>query len=124
MSFFANRFPTLGSSLVKPEGRLSAGRALVREKRVPKGQQTVKVESLHRLHGAPVLDTPRERGQACGVQRGDDRDMQERQVAEPIAQPVVAHRRVWIDFLLLRQPRDRRPLVAELVDELEWDTLA
>src|SRR5260370_13396727 len=77
----------------------SSKRALVREQRVPKGQQTVKVESLHRLYGAPILDAPRERGQAHGVQRRDDRGMQERQVAEPIAQPIIANRGLWIDVL-------------------------
>src|SRR5262249_10471695 len=78
--------------------------------RVPKGQQTVKVESLDRLHCAPVLQPARERAEADGVERRDGSRMQERQVAEPVAQPIIAHRRVGIDVLLLRQPSSRHPL--------------
>ncbi len=44
--------------------------------------------------------------------------MQERQIAEAIVQLIVAHRQFRVDLLLLRQPGDARPLVAELVDKL------
>src|SRR5204863_9585856 len=49
--------------------------------------------------------------------------MQERQVAETLAQAIIADRRLRIDVLLLREPRQRGPLVADLVDELERDSL-
>src|SRR5215813_13715758 len=96
---------------------------LVRDWRVPKGQETVKVETLHRLHRAPLFQPPRERAQAHGVEGRDDGGVQERQVAEPVAQPIVAHGRRRIDVLFLRQPRKRGSLVADLVDELERDAL-
>ena len=50
--------------------------------------------------------------------------MQEWPVAEPLAQPIITHGRVRIDVLFLRQPSQRSPLVADLVDELEPHTLA
>src|SRR5436309_2438359 len=50
--------------------------------------------------------------------------MQEWQVAEPLAQPIITHGRVRIDVLFLRQPSQRSLLVADLVDELEPHTLA
>src|SRR5215467_1167173 len=96
---------------------------LVRDWRVPKGQETVKVETLHRLHRAPLFQPPRERAQTDRLEGRDHGGVQERQVAEPVAQPIVAHRRRRIDVLFLRQPRKRGSLVADLVDELERDTL-
>src|SRR5436309_2056950 len=98
--------------------------ALVRGRRVPKSQETVKVETLDRLHRPGGLDLPRQRAQAQRVEDGDRRRMQEWQVAEPIAQPVVADRRLRIDVLRLREPGDGGLLVAQLVDELEGDALA
>ena len=50
--------------------------------------------------------------------------MHERQVAQPVAQPILSDRRLRIDVLFLCQPRDRGLLVAQLVDELERDALA
>src|SRR5262245_58908537 len=96
---------------------------LIRNWRVPKGQETVKVETLHRLHRAPLFQPPRERAQTHGVEGRDHGGVQERQVAEPVAQPIVAYRRRRIDVLFLCQPRKRGPLVADLVDELERDAL-
>ena len=49
--------------------------------------------------------------------------MQERQVAEAAVQLVVAHRQLGVDVLLLREPGDGGPLVAEFVDQLEVDAL-
>ena len=88
---------------------------------MPKRQQTVKVEPLDRLHRAPFLDAAGERGEADRLEHRDRGGMQERQVAEPVAQPIVAHRRLRVDVLFLRQPGDRGLLVAELVDQLELD---
>src|SRR5262244_804357 len=96
---------------------------LIRNWRVPKGQETVKVETLHRLHRAPLFQPPRERAQTDRLEGRDHGGVQERQVAEPVAQPIVAHRRRRIDVLFLRQPRKRGSLVADLVDELERDAL-
>src|SRR5215510_10914197 len=96
---------------------------LVRDWRVPKGQETVKVETLHRLHRAPLFQPPRERAQTDRLEGRDHGGVQERQVAEPVAQPIVAHWRRRIDVLFLRQPRKRGSLVADLVDELERDAL-
>src|SRR5262249_58844722 len=91
--------------------------------RVQKGQQTVKVETLDRLHRAPLLQALCERAQAQRLEAADHGGMQERPVAEPLAQAIVAHGRIRIDVLLLRQPSQRSPLVADLVDELERDAL-
>src|SRR5262250_652988 len=88
---------------------------LIRNWRVPKGQETVKVETLHRLHRAPLFQPPRKRAQAHRVEARDDGGVQERQVAEPVAQSIVAHRRLRIDVLFLCQPGKRGSLVADLV---------
>src|SRR5215467_2494092 len=96
---------------------------LIRNWRVPKGQETVKVETLHRLHRAPLFQPPRERAQAHRFEARDDGGVQERQVPEAVAQSIVAHRRLRIDVLLPCQPRQRGSLVADLVDELEGDAL-
>src|SRR5438105_14582035 len=80
--------------------------ALVRGRRVPKSQESVKVEALDRLHRAGGLDLSRQPPQAERVKDGDRRRMQERQVAQPIAQPVVADRRLRIDVLGRREPGD------------------
>src|SRR6266699_6556688 len=96
---------------------------LVHNWRVPKGQETVKVETLHRLHRAPLFQPPRERAQAHRLEARDDGGVQERQVAQPVAQSIVAHWRLRIDVLLPCQPRKRGSLVADLVDELERHAL-
>src|SRR5215510_9555720 len=78
---------------------------LVRRLRVPKRQKTVKIESLDRLHGARLLDALRKRAEPERLQRHDRGSVQERQVAEPVTQPIIAHRRLGVDVLFLRQPR-------------------
>src|SRR2546421_12308759 len=50
--------------------------------------------------------------------------MQERQVAEPVAQPKIADWGFGIDVLLLGEPGDGGLFVAEFVDQLELDALA
>src|SRR5258707_8245569 len=97
---------------------------LISDCRVPKGQETVKVETLDRLHRGPLFEVLCERAQPQRLEATDDGcRMQEGHVAEPLAQAIVAHGRGRIDVLFLRQPSDRRPLVADLVDELERDAL-
>src|SRR5919109_4086984 len=49
--------------------------------------------------------------------------MQEGPITEPFAQPIIAYRRLRIDVLLLCQPGERRPLIADFVDELEREAL-
>src|ERR687887_1236671 len=97
--------------------------SLVRDGRVPKGQETVKIETLDRLHRAPRLQAPRKRAQAERVQGGEHGRMQEGPITEPFAQPIIAYRRLRIDVLLLCQPGERRPLIADFVDELEREAL-
>src|ERR1700737_1285966 len=97
---------------------------LVPERRLPKRQQTVKVESVHRLHTAPALHALGQRVQARCLESCDRHGWQERQITEPVVQAVVANRRFRIDVLRFREPRERRPLVPELVDQLERNALA
>jgi len=69
---------------------------------VPKRQESVKVEALDGLHRSPFLQTARERTEPHYVEPGHDRRVQERQVGEPIAQPIVTNWRLGIDVLFLR----------------------
>jgi hypothetical protein len=101
--------------LASSDGRTTI---LVRDRRVPKRQQTVKIEPLDRLHRAPFLQPSANRRQPDGIEDRDRRGVQERQVAEPVAQPIVTDRRFRIDLLLLREPGERRLLVADLIDQL------
>src|SRR5262249_32817294 len=66
---------------------------LVPDWRVPKGQETVKVETLHRLHRAPLFQPPRERAQTHGVEGRDHGGVQERQRARPGPPPLIPHPR-------------------------------
>src|SRR5438270_11002957 len=111
----------------RTENRISAfppENALIRGQRVPKRQESVKVEALDRLHRAGGLDPSRERSQAERVKDGDRRRMQKRQIAEPIAQPEVADRRLRVDVLRVGEPGDSSLLVAQFVHELKRNALA
>src|SRR4051794_40790185 len=80
--------------------------------RVPKRQQTVKVESLKRLKRAEALDPARDVLQPERVQYRDGRKMQERQVAEARLELPIANRKICSNSLLFLQPFDSRLLVA------------
>src|SRR3954449_10863050 len=66
--------------------------ALIRGRRVPKRQESVKVEAFDRLRGAGLFNVTRDDTQAQGIEQRGRRRMQERQVAEPVTQAIVAHR--------------------------------
>ena len=85
---------------------------------MPKGQQAVKIEPLHRLHGSPIVEVARQRAKSGRVQHRGGRRVQERQVAEPVVQLIIAHRQLFVDLLLGGKPGDAGPLVAEFVDQL------
>src|ERR1700727_1888946 len=87
-------------------------RKLASGRRVPKGQKTVKVETIDALHAAPFLEALRDGIETDQVQQPEHGGMQERQVAEAAVQLVVAHRGGGIDILLLGEPGDRGLLVA------------
>src|SRR5579864_8476240 len=95
----------------------------IRRCRVPKRQQTVKIEPLHLANHGPVVKPVRQRGQPGGIEQRHDGGVQERQVAETALQLVIAHRQLGIDALFLGEPGQRRLLVAELVDQLQPDRL-
>src|SRR5262245_65645265 len=63
---------------------------LIDDWRVPKGQETVKVETLDRLHRAPLLQALGERAETQRLEAADHGGMQERPVAEPRPQPIAA----------------------------------
>src|SRR5438067_3613915 len=93
--------------------------SLIRRRRVPKRQKTVKIELLDRPNRAPVLKMLGHGTQTEGFQHDDHRRMQKRQVAEAVAQPEIAHRRVGIDVLLLDKPCQSGAFVSEFIDKLE-----
>src|ERR1700729_3842989 len=97
--------------------------ASIRRCRVPKGQQTVKIEPLYLGNHAPVVEPARQRRKTGGVEECHDGGVQERQVTETALQLIIAHRQLGVDVLLLGEPGQRCLLVAELVDQLEGDGL-
>src|SRR4051812_14965648 len=93
------------------------------QRRVPKGQQTVKIEPLYGPDRAPLLQTLRERAKAPRFERNRRCEMQHRQIAKARFELPVAHRGVGLQAFLLGEPVDRALLVADLVDELELKAL-
>jgi hypothetical protein len=77
---------------------------------VPKRQKTVKVETVERLHGSPILQAASEGTRPHRLKRSNRRRVQERKIAKPVTQLEVAHRRLRIDLLFLGKPRNRRLL--------------
>src|SRR5882757_5749968 len=98
-----------------------AGARLISSRRVPKGQQTVKVQPLDRPDRAPRLKLACERAKAHRIEYGGGRHMQDAEVAEARFQIPVTYRHVGLEALLLGQPVERGLLVAEFVDQLELD---
>src|ERR1051325_7682410 len=80
--------------------------ASVRRRRVPNGHQTVKVEPVDGLHRSPVPEALGKATESNGIEQPDRPSVQERQVAEPRVEPVVAHRGLRIDALFLGKPVD------------------
>src|SRR5215471_16090736 len=107
---------------VSTRSRRSAG-PLIRARRVPKRQKTVKVEAVERAHGFPIFQAASEGTQPHRFERSNRRRMQERKVAKPVTQLEVAHRCLGIDLLFLGKPRHRRLLVAKLVNEVQRHAL-
>ena len=94
-------------------------------RRVPKRQQTVKVEPLDRLHGAPCLDCRASEAEADRIEHRDRRRVQERQVAERGRAACSRAPAVFGSiFFSLASQAMRVVLVAELIDQLERDGLA
>ena len=100
-----------------------APKCSVRGRRVPKGQQPVKIEFFDCLDGRRVLDAAGQCGQPHGIERGGGRQMDEVEVAETRPQTPIAHRPLGIDVLLTGEPGERDLLAAQLIQELELDRL-
>src|SRR5947207_15307643 len=73
----------------------------VGRRRVPKGQETVKIELLDGLHGGGAFDAPGERFQPHRVEHVGGREVEHRQVAETGLELPIAHRQLGIDGLFL-----------------------
>lgn len=89
--------------------------------RVPKRQQTVKIEPLESSAG--LLNSAREAGKPEGVEHSRAGKVQERQLTKPRGKPPVPHRRIDADAFVLGEPIPRCPLVADLIDQFEADRL-
>src|SRR5215831_10549669 len=102
-----NRYPP-----PPPRGQAFSGScSLVPGRRVPKRQETVKVELIDRLDRARGFDALRKRAQPCRLEHRDGGGMQEREVAEPVVQLVIADRGLGIDVVFLGEPSNRGLLV-------------
>src|SRR6202022_2541792 len=66
----------------------------ISSRRVPKGQQTVKVQALDRPDRAPRLKLACERAETHRIEYGGGRHVQDAEIAEARFQLPVAHRRV------------------------------
>src|SRR5674476_946798 len=77
--------------------------ALIRRRRVPKRQQTVKIKSLECLHPAPLLEALRHGGKSDRLE-APGRDMEEGKLVESRLQRKIAHRSGRRDLLFLLQP--------------------
>src|SRR5690242_15901991 len=96
--------------------------ASIRGRRVPKRQKAVKIETIEGLHGPRFLDPAGDRPEPDHVESGCP-EVQKTEIAEARTQTPVAHRRLGIDALVLRQPSDRGLLGSDLVDELQPEGL-
>src|SRR6185312_6903302 len=105
--------PLVGASRLR-----YALRGLIRRRRVPKRQKTVKVEPFDGLNCTQIVEPSRQRGQSHCVQHDRGGDMQEGEVAEAAAEMEVAHRQAGADVLFAPQPGLRGLFVADFVDEL------
>src|SRR6202030_4330482 len=95
------------SDLIIVAASSPANVASVRRRRVPKGQQTVKIEPLYLGNHAPVSEPVRQRRKTRDIEQRHDGGVQEGQVAEAAAQLIIAHRQLGIDVLFLGAPRQR-----------------
>src|SRR5262245_41207583 len=87
--------PCRSFAMVMARSSCPAGRARSSgHRRVPKGQQTVKIEPLHRLPRAECLDALRNHAQPDRFQCEADAEMQHREVTEARLELPVPHRRV------------------------------
>src|SRR5271166_3147290 len=103
--------PANAASPVDPARRRK--KRSVRIGRVPKGQKTVKIETLHRT----PFETVGQRAQSHRIEERERRSVQEGEVAEATVQIIVAHRQVGVDVLFLAEPGQPGALIAKLVDQ-------
>src|SRR5208282_2656753 len=80
-----------GGDITERRGTL---RRSIRARRVPKRQQTVKVEPFDRLDAAPIVDSAGEHGKPRRVERRRGHRMQEWQIAEAAVQLIVTDRQL------------------------------
>src|SRR5437868_5324380 len=96
-------------------------RGSIRAPGPPQSQHAVEAELIDRASDAGLLDLPRDRAEAERIEGDGGRRAQESQIAEPRAQLEIAYRQIALDLLLGDQPRHRGFLVAELIDQLQFD---
>jgi len=92
---------------------------LIAGRRVPKHQQTVKIELFGCLQGTRHFEIACQCAEAPNIEHFGNSKMKERELAEGGIQPPVTYRRLRIDITRLSEPVDRILLAADLVGKLK-----